>query len=369
MENMKTAHNNHIHNVINELRNTISQQDASALLITNPENVRYLSNFSSAEDGRVLITPDKALLITDGRYDAQSKEESTLEVVLFNSLWQQHMVAELLGDNRLAIEASSMTVSSYDYLNGLLKAKGREAAIPSKDLVSAFRVIKTDYEIATLRQAAALTDEAFSHILGYIKVGMKEVEVALELERFMRINGAEGISFDIIVASGYRSAMPHGQASQKVIEANELVTIDMGAKLDGYHADMTRTIAMGELSERDEQRYHIVLEAQEASLEAITAGKNGHDVDEVARAVFRKHNVEQYYPHGLGHGVGLNIHEAPRLSIHAPSSQPLKAGMAVTVEPGIYIPGESGVRIEDLVIVSEDGYDKLSHSSKELISL
>lgn len=366
---MQTAHNQHIQRVIQSLRQSLSQQGASALLITNPENVRYLSNFTSGEDGRVLITPDKALLITDGRYDAQSKEESTLEVVIFNSLWQKYLIDELLGDNRLAVEAHALSVKDFDHLNSLLLDKGHEAAIPSQNLLHRFRLIKTDYEIAKLRQAAALTDEAFSHILGFIKVGMKEVEVALELERFMRLNGAESVSFDIIIASGYRSAMPHGIASQKVIEAGELVTIDMGAKLDGYHADMTRTVAMGELSERDRERYDIVLEAQIASLEAVSAGKNGREVDEVARAIFKKHSVEHYYPHGLGHGVGLEIHEDPRLSAYATGDHPLKAGMAVTVEPGIYIPGESGVRIEDLVIVTEDGYDKLSHSNKELIHL
>lgn len=366
---MKAAHQHHIQDVIKQIRAQLREEKVDALLVTTPENVRYLSGFTSPEDGRVLITPEQVMLITDGRYDAQSKAETSLEIVLYNSNWRIPMIKELLGDNVLAIEANHMSVFDFDQLNTLLEEVNRPRALAAKDFIREHRLCKTAYEIDKLRQAAALTDQAFSHILEFIKVGMREVEVAVELERFMRLNGAEAVSFPIIVASGYRSAMPHGVASEKVIADGELVTIDMGARLAGYHADMTRTIAMGTINQRDQTRYARVLEAQEASLAAVAAGKEGAEIDGITRDIFRKYDVEQYYPHGLGHGVGLNIHEGPRLSKFVKGSQILKPNMAVTIEPGIYVPDESGVRIEDLVIITEDGCERLSHSSKELIHI
>jgi Xaa-Pro aminopeptidase len=196
---------------------------------------------------------------------------------------------------------------------------------------------------------------------------MAEIEVALELERYMRLAGAEGKSFDITVASGVRSSMPHGTASHKLLAAAELVTLDYGCVVDGYHSDMTRTLALGEVSEDAQRLYQAVLEAQESALAAIHAGVDGQAVDKVARDSLTAAGYGDYFSHSLGHGVGLEIHEYPRMSPIV--SEILAANMAITVEPGAYIPGDMGVRIEDLVIVTEDGIENLSHSPKHLISL
>ncbi|MEZ4632784.1 MAG: M24 family metallopeptidase [Deinococcales bacterium] len=235
-------------------------------------------------------------------------------------------------------------------------------------LVAKERLYKQPHEAEKLRQAAALTDEAFSHILNVIKPGMKEVEVALELERYIRVAGAEGKSFDFIVASGHRSAMPHGAASQKTIQKGDLVTIDFGAVVDGYHADMTRTFAVDKIKDSHRHIYDSVLMAQEAALKAITPYKKGKEIDEVARNILKEQGLGDYFSHGLGHGVGLEIHEAPSLS-PLKEDEILEPHMTATIEPGAYIPGDAGVRIEDLVIITEDGYERLSHSDKHFLEL
>jgi len=344
------------------LREKLSSLGADALLVTHPANVRYLSGFSSPEDARVLVTQEAATLLTDGRYIAQAGEESRLSVEVLEGTWTEKL-GERLNGHRVAVEAEHLTLATFEELKEKL---GREPT-PTKGLVSELRLVKSPQEIETLRQAAHLTDRAFEHILGFLRAGRTEVEVALELERFLRVEGAEGTSFETIVASGVRSAMPHGVASSKVIARGELVTLDFGAKLDGYHADMTRTLAVGEV--RDEQRrmYEAVLEAQLAALEALAPGRDGQDVDAQAREVLRREGLEEHFTHGLGHGVGLEVHEGPRLRKGV--SQTLEPGMAVTVEPGVYIPGEAGMRIEDLTVITETGYERLSGSPKACLQL
>lgn len=350
--------------MLDTLRQKVAELGAEALLITRPANVRYLSGFKSSQDGRILLTEDSAKLITDGRYTAQVAEESRLEtdITAASTLWPVR-VRELAQPYKLAFEADHLT---YDQVEAFRKDLEHEL-IPTTGLVSDLRLYKSEREIETLRQAAALADEAFTYILNVIKAGISEVEVALELESFMRRNGAEDKAFDITVASGYRSSMPHGTASPKIIGANELVTLDYGARLDGYHSDMTRTIAVGKLSQKERQMYDAVLEAQQLALEAVGPGKDGKAIDELARETLKKHGLEQYFTHGLGHGVGLEVHEAPRLSFR--QSDILHPGMVVTIEPGVYIPGEAGVRIEDLAVVTKDGYERLSNSPKEFIQI
>ncbi len=347
---------------LSRIRNTLADTGAEALLVTHPANVRYLSGFRAPEDGRVLVTYKDAVLITDGRYTAQAEEESRLPVEIFGDSWTEHLAVKLEGRSA-AFEAEHVTYALFETLQEKLKGTLR----PTEGLVAELRLVKTPDEIDLLRQAAKLTDDAFAHILGFIRAGRSEVEVALELERFMRAAGAEGAAFEIIVASGYRSAMPHGTASSKTIETGELVTLDFGAKVEGYHADMTRTVAVGELTDAHTQLYAAVLRAQEAAVQALAPGKTGKEMDAVARDSLTEDGLGEYFSHSLGHGVGLEIHEGPRLS--KLSEGILKPGMSVTIEPGAYIPGDAGVRIEDLAVLTETGFELLSHSPKELITL
>ena len=346
---------------LTRIREALGEHGAEALLVTEPANVRYLSGFRAPEDGRVLVTPENAVLVTDGRYIAQAGEESQLPVEIFQDSWADHLKTKLSG-RTLAFEAENVTYALFETLQKKLGDMR-----PTEGLVADLRLIKTPAEIDLLRQAAQVTDDAFTHILGFIRVGRSEVEVALELERFMRAAGAEGAAFEIIVASGHRSAMPHGTASSKRIETGDLVTLDFGALVDGYHADMTRTVAVGALTDAHTQLYAAVLRAQEAAVAALAPGKTGKEMDAVARDSLTQDGLGEYFSHSLGHGTGLEIHEGPRLS--RLSDDVLKPGMSVTIEPGAYRPGDAGVRIEDLAVITETGFELLSHSPKELITL
>ncbi|HWQ62334.1 MAG TPA: aminopeptidase P family protein, partial [Negativicutes bacterium] len=229
------------------------------------------------------------------------------------------------------------------------------------------RMVKDEAELAALRVAVRLADAAFDHILAYIRPGVSEREIALELEFFMRKKGAEKAAFDIIVASGQRSALPHGLAGDKRIAAGEFVTMDFGAVYEGYHSDITRTVVVGKASSRQREIYDLVRAAQQAGLDAITAGRPGCEVDGAARRVIGDAGYGEYFGHGLGHGVGLAIHEEPRLS--PVGDVVLAPNMTVTVEPGVYLPDWGGVRIEDTVVVTANGVQILTASSKELIQL
>lgn len=347
-----------------KLQKDIAAIGAEAFLVTNPANVRYLSGFSNPQDARVLVLPEEMILITDGRYNAQAKAESKIDYKIFPiTKTLNKYLAEIVKGKKLAIEAEQISVKQYKELSNIL---GYEP-IASDDIVGKYRLIKTETELEQIRAAAKIADDAFSHILNFIKAGVKEVEIALELERFMRMAGAEGLAFDSIVASGYRSSMPHGTASQKFIESGDLVTLDFGACLDGYNSDMTRTVAVGQISDEANEIYHAVLEAQEAALKAVVPNIATKDLDNIARNILKEHKLGEYFSHGLGHGVGIDIHEAPRLSMS--SSDVLEPNMVITIEPGAYIPGKIGVRIEDLVFVTNNTYELVSKSDKSLIQL
>ena len=345
------------------LRQAFAQLGADALLVSSPGGVRYLSGFSSPEDGRVLLTEDSVTLVTDGRYTAQAQAESRIPVHITNfSSERLPQVAELAKGKKLAVEAEHLTVADYKTLQDAL-----EHILPTKGLVEELRIVKTAAELDQLREAARLADDAFTHILTFIKVGKSEVEVALELEAYLRRAGAERISFDITVASGERGAFPHGGATAKILENGNLITLDFGAVVGGYHSDMTRTVALGEVSEAHEALHAAVLAAQKAALAEIKAGVDAKAVDAAARDLLTGQNLAQYFSHSLGHGVGLDVHEAPTLTPR--KSFILQENMCVTVEPGVYIPGDTGVRIEDLVIVQASGYENLCQSDKSLIKL
>ena len=228
-------------------------------------------------------------------------------------------------------------------------------------------MIKTEKEIEAISRAAALGDRCFTHILGFIQPGMSDKQVADEIERFLYENGAEGLAFPVISVSGERSCLPHGEPTDKIIQKGEFLTLDFGAVIDGYCGDMTRTVAIGHATPEMRKVYGIVLEAQLAAIDFIKAGVRCSDADKVARDIIANAGYGEYYPHGLGHGVGIEVHEAP--SLNAKSEEVLEKDMAVTIEPGIYIPDRFGVRIEDLAIVTEFGIINKVESQKELIIL
>lgn len=343
------------------MRARAAECGAAALLISGDASVRYLSGFSSPGDGRVLITPDSAHLITDGRYTAQAREESPLELEITRE-WKQR-VAELVGRAELAIEAEQITLAEFDALGAVL---GR-APIRTEGLLRPLRMVKNEAEIAALREAARITDLAFHHIIGSIRPGVREIDLAFEIERFMVAQGADGAGFDIVVASGIRSAMPHGTASRKELAPHEAITFDFGAVLHGYHADMTRTVFLGEPHPEQQALWEAVAEAHRRGLAAVAAGVAGREVDARAREALAERGLAELFAHSLGHGVGLDIHEGPSLS-HK-SADVLQVGMVVTVEPGVYRPGDVGVRTEDLLVVEQSGCRLLSHSPLELIVL
>ncbi|HZJ10057.1 MAG TPA: Xaa-Pro peptidase family protein [Trueperaceae bacterium] len=352
---------NHSGDKLAGIREALAGAGADALLVTEPANVRYLTSFSSPEDGAVLVLPDRAVLFTDARYTAQAAQESRLPVEIVSNA--DEAIAKLVADIRLAVESEHVTVKRF---RNLARLTGKEP-LAIEGVLAAMRVIKTPQEIDLLREAARITDVAYAAALGTLKAGVSEVEVALELERVMRQEGADGSGFDIIVASGERGAMPHGVASAKKIAEGELVTLDFGAAYRGYHADMTRTVAVGAIGAEQRRMFDAVLEAQKAAIAAVAPGKKGSEVDQVARSILDRHGLGEAFSHSLGHGTGLAIHEDPRLSQR--SDDVLEPGMIVTIEPGVYVPGFTGLRIEDLVVVTENGHEVLSHSPKEFQQL
>ncbi|MFZ5966255.1 MAG: M24 family metallopeptidase [Bacillota bacterium] len=349
---------------VENLRNRMKEKDLDAVLIYKPENRRYISGFTGSS-GYALITREKAYFITDFRYIEQSSNQCQgYEIVQHDNSKTVISILHNLKLRNLGFEEDFVTYGQYLEMKEKLEAT---ELIPLKGLFNTLRIKKYDQEIQYIQKAAQIADEAFTYICDFIKPGVKEIDVALELEMFMKKKGASGISFESIVASGVRSSLPHGVASDKIIEDGDFVTLDFGCIYNGYCSDMTRTVVVGSASDKQKEIYRIVLEAQEAALTAIKPGVSGFDVDKIARDIIAKNGYGDYFGHSLGHGVGLEIHESPRLS--PASTDQLEAGMIVTDEPGIYLPDFGGVRIEDLILVTEDGCKILSKSPKELIEL
>jgi len=239
--------------------------------------------------------------------------------------------------------------------------------VPTKGVVEKLRLRKTPEEVERIRKAQALAEEALAHVLPLLRPGVEEREIALEVEFFLKRRGAEGAAFPPIVASGERGALPHARASEKRLKAGELVTLDLGARLEGYHSDMTRTFALGRPKEELRRAYKAVEEALEAALAALAPGKTGKEVDAVARKALEAHGLDRYFVHSLGHGVGLAVHEGPSLSPYG--EEVLEPGMVVTVEPGVYLPGLGGVRLEELVLLTESGVELLSRFPRDFQEL
>lgn len=330
--------------------------DNEGFYISSYANIYYFSGFTS-EDARLIITPNDCILMTDSRYTVQAKNQA--KGFDIHDIADKSII-EKLGIKRLGIEEENLTVKELGNIN-----KGDMKVFPAGNVISKQREIKDGEEIAKIRAVEKLGDEAFSHVLNFIKPGISELDVAFELEFFMRKNGASGLSFDTIAASGIRSAMPHGVASKKIIEKGDLLTLDFGCVLDGYCSDMTRTVAVGSIDSKSREIYETVLAAQKAGLEYIAKGKICSGADAAARKVITEAGYGKNFGHALGHSVGIEIHETPNLSPKC--DKVLVPGNVVTVEPGIYVENFGGVRIEDLVLITDSGIENFTHSEKELI--
>lgn len=344
----------------------LSLENGSAYLIVSPENRRWLTGFASS-DGYLLITKNEAVFLVDSRYiEAAQKQITVCDSVLLTSLSAQlPEYIKKLSIASLYTEAQRLSVADFEKIKSISLCPC--IAGNADGVIDSLRRIKTEDEKKKILEAQAIAEKAFDRILNFIKVGVTEREIALELDFFMLKNGAEGVSFDTIAVSGKNSSMPHGVPGNKKIEKGDFITLDFGAVVDGYHSDMTRTVAVGEISSKQAEVYETVLNAQLRSLETLKAGVSCFDADAAARNVIRNAGYGEFFGHGTGHGVGIEIHEAPRLS---PKSEAiLKAGDIVTVEPGIYLPDEFGVRIEDMAFITENGFENLTKCPKNLIIL
>lgn len=352
---------------VEKLQQKMKALDLDGFLVTSKENRQYLTGFTGTF-GWVLVTQHTVYLMTDFRYMEQARQQAVgcklVQFKQFAPTVTLRMLMEELEVVTLGIESDRCTVDEFELLANQVR---RKAITPLKSFVEEIRRIKDEDEIALIAKAEAIGDEAFAHVLNLIQPGMTELEIAMELEFQMRRSGASGVSFDTIVASGKRSSMPHGVASQKKVEAGDFITMDFGCVYQGYCSDMTRTIALGSVDEKQETVYNLVRKAQEDALQAIKAGVTGQEIHAVAQNVFQDAGYGPFFGHGLGHCVGLEIHEEPRFSPKI--EEIIQENMVITVEPGLYLPNWGGVRIEDLVVVRKDGCMNLTHSPKDLIIL
>ena len=348
------------------LRQKLKDKGMDGALITKRENYIYLSGFTGTF-AYLVITQDDAILITDFRYG----EQATAQAPLYEVVEYKGSVLVTLSETirskeikSLGFEDNFITYKRYDEISSKINIK---KLLPLSDMVEILRMIKDEDELSIIRKAVEMADNAFSHVLKYIKPGVKEIEVAAELEYYMKKQGAKGPSFDTIAASGIRSSLPHGVATDKTIEMGDALTLDFGCIYNDYCSDMTRTVFVGEPQEELKKIYDIVLKAQLTSLEGAKRGCTGKEIDLIARDIISQNGYEKNFGHGLGHGVGIDVHEEPRLSPQG--SIKMDNGMVVTVEPGIYVNGLGGVRIEDMIVINDDKPMVLTSSTKEMIIL
>ena len=351
---------------VNRLREKFPETQTTAMIVASKANRQYLSGFTGTS-GVLLITRDKAALLTDFRYQEQAPQQATGFEIVIHGPDQKAKIAEVLqswGAKRLLFEDGHVTYAEHA---AWVKTLAPLELAPAGGIIEELRLVKDPEELVIMQEAADVADRAFSYILGFIKPGVTEMEIAAELEMFMRKAGASGPSFDTIVASGERSAMPHGVAGQRKVGSGEFVTLDFGAYYQGYCSDLTRTVFVGQPSDKHREIYAIVKEAQAYALDHLKPGMTGREGDALTRDIITRYGYGDNFGHGTGHGLGMDIHEAPRLSASADTV--LQPGMVVTVEPGIYLPGFGGVRIEDDVVMTDTGIQILTSSSKELIIL
>lgn len=344
------------------INDILKRKSLEAIVITSPENLYYFSGFTGGE-GMLVFTPENKYIIVDGRYTIQAKEQAKdFEVIEYKTL-PYKIIADMRFD-KIGFEDKTISYTSFKMMSRAMPAV---TTIGISVELNEYRKVKSDEECKNIRRAEQIGDMAFEHILPFIKPGITEREIALELEYFMKKHGASALSFDTIVAVGERSALPHANLTDKEVEEGKVVLMDYGCVYNGYCSDMTRTVAVGYADDKTKNIYDTVLNAQLAAIDAIKAGVHNKEVDKVARDIIANAGYGENFNHSLGHGVGLEIHEQPNLSPR--SEDVLKAGNIVTVEPGVYVEGFCGIRIEDLVMVRSDGCENFTHSSKDFIIL
>ena len=338
-------------------RKLLEEKGLDAAFIASPANIRYLSGFAGT-DSYLYLSSKRQVILTDSRYTLQAEEEGKdCEVrTIKGERVYGVLLKELLEEDKVKRLGFEDGVMTWQFVKKLQEAAGdkwgEERWVPLGEELSLLRAVKDEGEIEKLARAEQIGDEAFSYILTQIKPGITELEIAAKLEYYMKSHGAQEKGFDTIAASGLHSAMPHAVPSEKVLEKGDFLTLDFGCKYQGYCSDMTRTVVIGKANEKQKEIYKIVLEAQEAALAGLRAGMTGAEGDALARKVIEEAGCGDYFGHGLGHSVGLEIHEKPALS---PKDQTiLRPGIIETVEPGIYIPGLGGVRIEDMTVITEN---------------
>jgi len=351
---------------LEKLRRFLKKQELDAVVINKVENLHYFSGFTG-DDAVLVVSQKDAVLITDFRYMEQAKQQSkTFELIEHNKGLLPKTAEILMGLKlqNIGFEGNVLTYNDFSLLTKLLKGLTFKQAIELDSL----RLIKDEQEIDLLKKAVEISDRAYEHILTILRPGISEIEIAAELENCMRRLGSEKPAFTTIVASGERGSLPHGVATDKLIVDGDFVTMDFGAVYKGYHSDITRTVCVGNANDKQRKIYDIVLKAQLLGVEKVQLGSAGQTVDTAVRRYIMDAGYGQFFGHGLGHGVGLEIHEFPRLS---PSStcEHLEENMIVTVEPGIYLPGWGGIRIEDTVLVTALGGQSLTQSNKQFVEL
>ncbi len=338
-----------------------------ALLISSLANVRYLTGFTGS-NGMVLLTPDSMTLITDPRYGVQSRQEAKqCKIVVAKRPLREAAVSAIKRKKlrRVGFEESRLTFDEHKEINEALPLG--HYLKPIGPVIDALRMIKTDDEIACIRQSVNTNSDAFAAVLKRIREGMTESDIAADLDHQMRRHGADGTAFETIVACGDRTALPHARPTRQKLGANELLLIDMGASRDGYMSDMTRMLFLGKPSGKIRSMYARVLDSQLAAIAAVRHGASTRQIDLRAREVLKAAGLEKAFVHSTGHGLGLEIHEAPKIG--KKDSTRLKAGMVITIEPGAYVEGLGGMRVEDTVLVTKTGCEVLTPTSKELILL
>ncbi len=337
-------------------------KNVDGALIVSPESRRYFTGFN-ASDGFLFITKSGSVFLTDSRYIEAAKDKIICcEVEEQKGKLMDY--AKRFNCKVLAVEADRLTVTQLKNLRNALHGI-KLTTVSTDKIIDSFRAVKNEAEIENICKAQRITEAAFDHILGFIKVGVTEKEVALELDHYMLSHGADGLSFETIAISGANTSKPHGVPTDKKIEHGDFVTMDYGAVVNGYHSDMTRTVAVGAASDEQKKIYKIVFEAQLAVLRVLKNGVKCSDADKAARDVITEAGYGEYFRHSTGHGVGIEIHEKPFIS--PKSTATLRSGNVVTDEPGIYIPGKFGVRIEDMALITENGCKNLTKAPKELI--
>ena len=351
---------------INKIRQELALLNLDGIYVTNLTNVRYVTGFTGSA-GSVLILNDTCHFFTDGRYIEQSKNqvEGCVIHIVGGAHFQEIHKNQLIADNMsIAIEADYMNINMFDTINNLMPTiKWKKIS----DIISIIAAVKDKKEIDSLKAAVEITDIVFEKIIPDLKIGATEKEISAKISYLFKMHGAEGDSYESIIASGAFGALPHARPTDKEFESGDFVVMDFGALYEGYHADMTRTVLIGQATDKHKEIYNIVLESQLAGVNAAKAGMTGAELDTICRDVIKNAGYGDYFIHSTGHGIGLEVHTYPRIS--AFNNKPLLENYVVTIEPGIYLAGWGGVRIEDDCWIQKNGCVPLNRSTKELLIL